>query len=195
MTDAPSVMPTNPKQFYGDTKVPLHLFPSTAIAVGAMAFLEGREKYGADNFRAAPVEAMTYVRAALSHLLLYKEGEWAPSDSPVPHLGLALACIAILIDATYAGSLIDNRNYPGGYQKALAEMQPLVAKLREMHAGKNPKHYNINDAKPATLSDPGGVFLNALMGARGVLAESGNIPVKMPTVGRPSSPHPTERLP
>lgn len=138
-------MPPNPKQAYGDRKVPLHLFPSTAVAVGAMGMLEGREKYGQDNFRGSPVEAMTYVRAALSHVFSYAEGEWTPDDSPVPHLGLALCCIAILIDAHYAGSLIDNRKYPGGYRAAIAEMQPLVQKLRDMHADKNPKHYTAMD--------------------------------------------------
>lgn len=140
-------MPTNPKQFYGDTKVPLHLFPMPAIVLGAMGMLDGREKYGQDNFRAAHVEAMTYVRACLSHVMAYAEGEWNPADSPVPHLGLALSCIAILIDAHYAGSLIDNRKYPGGYQKAIAEMQPLVQAIRDMHAGKDPKHYTIADRK------------------------------------------------
>lgn len=146
----PDEMPANPKQFYGDTKVPLHLFPMPAIVLGAMGFLDGREKYGQDNFRAASIEAMTYVRAALSHINSYAEGEWAPSesdtaDTSVPHLGLALASIAILIDAHYAGSLIDNRKYPGGYQKAIAEMQPLVQPTRDRHAGKDPKHYTIAD--------------------------------------------------
>lgn len=143
----PQVMPANPKQKYGDIKVPLNLFPTTAIAVGSMAFLEGREKYGQDNFRGAPIEAMTYVRAALSHLNLYAEGEWSSDDSPVPHLGSALASIAIIIDAHYAGSLVDNRKFPGGYTKAIAEMGPLVQKLRDIHADKNPKHYTIADAK------------------------------------------------
>lgn len=139
-------MPMNPKQAYGDTKVPLHLFPMPAIALGAMGMLEGRQKYGQDNVRAAPVEAMTYVRAAMSHIFLYAEGEWLPNDSLVPHLGLALSCIGILIDAHYAGSLIDNRKFPGGYAKAIAEMQPLVQKIRDMHADKSPKQYTIADA-------------------------------------------------
>lgn len=140
-------LPPNPKQKYGDTKVPLHLFPMTAIALGSMGFLEGREKYGQDNFRGAPVEAMTYIRAAMSHLFLYSEGEWTPDDTPVPHLGLALASIAIIIDAHYAGSLVDNRKYPGGYFKAIAEMGPLVQQIRDQHAGKDPKHYTIADAQ------------------------------------------------
>lgn len=138
-------MPANPKQAYGDMKVPLHLFPMPAIVLGSTAMLEGRQKYGQDNFRGAPVEAMTYVRAALSHLYHYAEGEWLPDDSEVPHLGLGLACIAILIDAHYAGSLVDNRKFPGGYAKAIAEMQPLVQRIRDAHADKNPKHYTITD--------------------------------------------------
>lgn len=90
---------------------------------------------------------MTYVRACLSHVMAYAEGEWNPEDSPVPHLGLALSCLAILIDAHYAGSLIDNRKYPGGYQKAIAEMQPLVQAIRDLHADKGPKHYTAADRK------------------------------------------------
>ena len=141
-------MPPNPKQAYGDRKVPIHLFPSTAVVLGAMGFLEGREKYGQDNFRGSPVEAMTYVRAALSHVTAYAEGEWTPEDSPVPHLGLALASIAILVDAHYAGSLIDNRKYPGGYAQAVAEMQPLVQRLRDAFADRKPRHYTLQDARP-----------------------------------------------
>ena len=143
---APNVMPSNPKQFYGDKKVPLHLWPMTATVLGCMGIKEGQLKYGQDNFRGVPVEAMTYVRAALSHLFLYAEGEWAPDDSPVPHLGLALASISIIVDAHYAGSLIDNRKFPGGYQKAIEEMMPLLEKLKELHGDKNPKHYTIADA-------------------------------------------------
>ena len=142
-----NALPPNPKQKYGDRKVPLHLFPMPAIVLGSMGMLEGREKYGQDNFRGCPVEAMTYVRAALSHIQAYAEGEWAPSDSPVPHLGLGLANLAILVDAHYAGSLIDNRKFPGGYQRAIEDMQPLVQKLRDMHADKKPRHYTIVDIK------------------------------------------------
>lgn len=143
------VMPSNPKQFYGDTKVPLHLWPMPATVLGCMGMLEGKLKYGTDNFRGVPVEIMTYVRAAMSHLFLFAEGEWAPNDSPNPHLGLALASIAIIVDAWYAGTAIDNRKFPGGYDKAVAEMQPLIAKLQELHGSKTPKHYSIADAPKA----------------------------------------------
>lgn len=140
------VMPSNPKQAYGDTKVPLHLFPSTAVAVGSMCMADGRGKYGQDNFRAAPVEAMTYVRAAMSHLFLWSEGEDSTTDSLLPHLGHALASVAILIDAHYAGSLIDNRKFPGGYQRAIEDMQKHVQRIHDSHADKSPKHWTIEDA-------------------------------------------------
>lgn len=168
-----SETPQNPKQLYGDTKVPLHLFPTTAQVLGAMAFLEGREKYGEWNFRAAPVEAMTYIRAALSHINWYREGEWQPEDSLVPHLGLALACIAILIDTHYAGSLIDNREFPGGYAKAIAEMEPRVQAIRDMHARKRPKHWTIQDSatqpvhSPQPPSSPPGVVGQDQLGGLG----------------------------
>lgn len=138
--------PANPKQAYGDTKVPLHLFPSTAVAVGSMCMADGRGKYGQDNFRAAPVEAMTYVRAAMSHLFLWSEGEDSTTDSLLPHLGHALASVAILIDAHYAGSLIDNRKFPGGYQRAIEDMQKHVQRIHDSHADKSPKHWTIEDA-------------------------------------------------
>lgn len=132
----------NPKQIYGDSKVPLHLFPAEAIALGAMSMLEGREKYGQENYVAVPVEAMTYISAALRHLHAYAAGEWAPTDSPVPHLGLALGSIAIIVAAHYAGSLIDNRRHPAnGFLEAMAEMQEQVAAIRERYKDREPKHY------------------------------------------------------
>lgn len=147
-------LPANPKQIFGDKKVPLHLFPSTAIAVGCLSFLEGALKYGSDNFRAAPVEAMTYVRACMGHLTAWAEGRDIDPDSGLPELGKAIACIAILIDAKAAGTLIDNRKYPGGWHALMAELEQHVPRLRELHADKEPKHYTIADAPRATVVTP-----------------------------------------
>ena len=134
-------MQENPKQIYGDNKVPLHLFPFTAIALGSMALLEGREKYGQDNFRASPVEAMTYVRACMGHLMAWAEGRDVDPASGLDELGQTLACIAILIDAKYAGTLVDNRKFPGGFHQLMEELEPHVARLRQLHADKQPAHY------------------------------------------------------
>jgi hypothetical protein len=142
----PDALPSNPKQAFGDKKVPLHLFPYTAIAGGALALLEGREIYGENNFRAAPVEAMTYVRACDGHMKAWSEGRDIDPDSGLDELFKALACVAILIDAKYSGSLIDNRKFGGaGYLKMVSDLDAHVKRIREMHADKNPRHYTIAD--------------------------------------------------
>ena len=41
----------------------------------AMAFMDGNLKYGFRNWREDPVEALTYVEAAMRHLRLFEEGE------------------------------------------------------------------------------------------------------------------------
>lgn len=142
----PDALPANPKQAYGDNKVPLHLFPYTAIAGGALALCEGDVKYGRQNYRAAPVEAMTYVAACDRHIKAWAEGRDIDPDSGLDELFKALACIAILIDAKYSGSLIDNRKFGGaGYLKMMADLEPHVKRIRDMHADKSPRHYTIAD--------------------------------------------------
>ncbi len=108
-----STPPPNPKQVFGDRKVPMHLWPMSATVEGALAFREGR-KYGPFNWRDTPVEAMTYVGALLRHMAAWIDGESIdPDGSGKTHLGGALACLAILVDATHCGTLIDNRPPPG----------------------------------------------------------------------------------
>lgn len=104
-----SPLPPNPKQAYGDKKVPVHLVPSALILAAAKAFLEGARKYGPYNWRENAVEAETYIGAALRHLMSWHDGEDIDPECNVPHLGLAAACIAILLDAAHVGNLIDNR--------------------------------------------------------------------------------------
>lgn len=137
--------PTNPKDLIGTNKVPLSLFPATAVATGSVAMLDGALKYGRDNYRAIGVRASIYVDACMRHLVAWMEGEDNTTDSKVPHLGHALACIAIIIDAQAAGLLQDDRKIQGGYQQLLDELTPMVAALREQHADKSPKHYTIAD--------------------------------------------------
>ena len=136
---------TNPKTSAGDTKVPLHLFPSTAIAAGAMAFHEGSCKYGKQNWRVAGVRYSVYQAALLRHVMSAWEGETVDLESGIPHLAKALACIAILIDAQAAGTLTDDRCVKGGYEKLITTLTPQVIELSEKHAGKNPRHYSILD--------------------------------------------------
>lgn len=101
----------NPKKLYGDLKAPLQLVPPAAMLATAFGLAEGAAKYGAYNWRDQPVEAMTYIGAIYRHLAAYVEGEDFDPDSAIgkTHLEGAIANLAILIDATDAGTLIDNR--------------------------------------------------------------------------------------
>ena len=104
--------PANPKQAYGDKKIPVHLVPPAADLYMGMALKEGARKYGAYNWRKNDVEAMTYVGAAKRHIMQYLDGEDIDPDTgeaQVPHIAAAMACLAILADATEGGNLIDNR--------------------------------------------------------------------------------------
>ncbi|WP_324730993.1 dATP/dGTP diphosphohydrolase domain-containing protein [Pseudomonas paeninsulae] len=141
MTDT---KPSNPKDLVGSGKLPIHLWPATATALGSLGLLDGMMKYGRSNFRAVGVRASIYFDAANRHLNAWFEGENADPDSGLPHLAHALACLAIIVDAEAAGKLTDDRMHPGGYRKLLTELTPHVARLKDMHAGKSPKHYTID---------------------------------------------------
>ena len=136
---------TNPKDLIGSDKLPLHLFPSTAIAYGTLALLDGALKYGRGNWRSAGVRASIYYDACLRHITKWFEGQDNDTDSGLPHLAHALACLVILIDAKEAGKLKDDRMYKGGYIKTLESITPLVKKLKELHKEKTPKHWTRED--------------------------------------------------
>ena len=154
-----SVDHANPKDAAGRAKVPLHLWPATATAAGAVGFLEGELKYGRNNFRAAPVAASVYVAAAKRHLDAWLEREDAAGDTGSNHLGNALACIAILVDAGVNGSLIDDRNFvptPGAYARHIAQLTEQVARLKKQFGHLTPKHWDARDQmdKQASVNAP-----------------------------------------
>lgn len=146
--------PTNPKDIIGADKLPLHLWPETATALGSLALLDGALKYGRTNWREAGVRASIYADAARRHLDAWFEGEGADPDSGLPHLGHALACLAILVDAGAAGKLTDDRMFPGGHRAFMDSLTPHVPRLKAKHAGKDPKHYTIADAPKPGLAWP-----------------------------------------
>lgn len=125
--------------------MPLHLWPNTATALGCLGFLDGAGKYGRSNYRSAGVRASIYYDACKRHLDAWFEGQDDAEDSGVPHLGHALACIAIIIDAQACGKLNDDRMVEGGYFKIMEKYTPLVNKIKENHADKNPHHFTIED--------------------------------------------------
>lgn len=135
--------PTNPKDLIGSGKLPLHLWPVTATALGSLGLLDGMLKYGRSNFRAVGVRASIYFDAASRHLNAWFEGEAVDPDSGLPHLAHALACLAIIVDAEAAGKLNDDRMHPGGYRALINSLTPHVARLKAVHEDKNPQHYTI----------------------------------------------------
>ena len=161
---------TNPKDMIGSDKLPLHLWPATATAMGCIGLLEGMAKYGRTNWREAGVRASIYVDACKRHLDAWFEGEEFAPDSGVPHLANAIACIAILIDAKAAGKLNDDRAYNGaGYRKLVEELTPHVARLKLLHADKKPKHYTIQDGTPIRVTQDGPNVSSPTLGFTGCM--------------------------
>jgi hypothetical protein len=113
---------TNPKDLIGVTKVSMSKLPAVAIVHGAHAMMDGADKYGAYNWRAKQVQADVYVDAALRHITAWFEGEELAQDSKVHHLGHAIACCAILLDAQETGNLVDNRPVTDGNRAVLTRV-------------------------------------------------------------------------
>ena len=129
---------TNPKDALGTAKVPLSAVPPAAIIHTANAFRDGDAKYGPYNWRQNRVKASIYVDAALRHILSWFDGEDHASDSGVHHLGHAMACLAILLDAYEAGALEDNRPPPG-------QTTNLLRNLSEKYVAKKVEEEMFND--------------------------------------------------
>ena len=138
----------NPKGAAGRAKIPLHLWPASATAAGSLGFLEGELKYGRNNYRATDVAASVYVAAAKRHIDAWFEGQEVSPDYKVPHLGNALACLAILVDAQANGSLIDDRNFTkreDGYAELVAELTQVVVFLKAQLGDRTPHHWDRRD--------------------------------------------------
>lgn len=103
----------NPKDLLGMKKVPLSLVPPASLIYQALAMKDGAAKYGPYNWRENKVIAMIYIDACMRHLQSWIDGEEVATDSGVPHLAHALACLGIIVDAKETGNLVDNRPKPG----------------------------------------------------------------------------------
>jgi hypothetical protein len=124
----------NPKDLQGVKKVSLTKLPAIAIAHGAHAMMDGAAKYGPYNWRDKKVIASIYVDAASRHLLSWFEGEEDAEDSGVHHLGHAIACCAILLDALETGNLVDDRpvkNSRGVLKKVLNGLSKKIIQKTE----------------------------------------------------------------
>lgn len=127
-------LPPNPKQIYGDKKPPLAYIPLSAQLAELEALFDGKLKYGPYNWRENPVEAMTYIEAAMRHLQLFKVGEELTRDTRVQNLGAVKACCSILIDAMTHGTLIDDRPTSSVEAELLHEAEAWVARMKAKQA-------------------------------------------------------------
>jgi hypothetical protein len=127
---------TNPKDLFGAVKVSTSKLPFAGIAHGAHAMMDGAVKYGPYNWRDKKVIASIYVDAAERHLRGWFEGEETASDSEVHHLGHAIACLSIILDAQENGTLIDDRPNGKGVAGRILERLSGVIKRRAAEKAK-----------------------------------------------------------
>ena len=117
----------NPKTVYGLKKVALALNPFPALIHMARAFMDGARKYGPYNWRKKKVSSTVYIHAAQRHIAQWFDGEEQDPVSKVHHLGHAMACLAIILDAQAVGNLNDDRPpaaNTGDLLRALTEEEP-----------------------------------------------------------------------
>lgn len=119
---------TNPKDLVGNKKVSISKLPAVAILHASHAMMHGANLYGPFNWREKKVQAEIYIDAAMRHITAWNEREETASDSGVHHLGHAIACLAILLDAQESGNLVDDRPMGGGsFHQALARLNNAIA--------------------------------------------------------------------
>lgn len=133
ITPASKAETSNPKDLFGSLKVSISKLPVVAVIHGAHAFMDGARKYGPYNWRAKKVIASIYIDAAMRHLMDWFEGEETAKDSGVHHLGHAIACCAILLDAQETGNLVDDRPNGQGVATRVLERLEQVIKERKVN--------------------------------------------------------------
>lgn len=111
----------NPKQLYGDKKIPLHRVPPALLIFAAMGLADGARKYGPFNWRETKIETVTYYAATLRHLTAWFDGEDLDPDSGNPHLAHAIASLAILVDALTNEMIIETRPAAGAGPKLMGQ--------------------------------------------------------------------------
>ena len=126
---AQTVDQTNPKDLIGVKKVSLTKLPPVAVLHTAHAMMNGAVKYGQYNWRDKAVRASIYVDACERHLHAWFDGEEDAADSGVHHLGHAMACLAILLDAQETGNLVDDRPATGrgAFCRVLEQLNAKIA--------------------------------------------------------------------
>lgn len=135
----------NPKDVIGSDKVPLSLVPATSLTYQSLGHLEGHLKYGLVNWREHGVRTSIYLDACYRHLAKFQNGEWEDPTTRVPHLGSALACIGIIVDAYECGKLVDDRPKSAPVAALIDRFSEKVRHLRELFKAHTPKHCYIGE--------------------------------------------------
>lgn len=137
---------TNPKDAIGSKKIGTTLVPDVIKYYASLGLLEGALKYGTANWSEAGVRVSIYLDALERHLAKFKAGEWEDPDTEVPHLGSALACIGIILDAHHRGKITDDRP-PANPEiiRWINEQAGRVEHLKDLFAAHTPKHYTMVD--------------------------------------------------
>lgn len=118
----------NPKTAQGVKKLGIQNVPPSIIAAIAMAMADGAAKYGPYNYRDKRVTMSIYIGAALRHIFAYLDGEENAEDSGAPHLGHAMACLGIIVDAMSIGMMNDDRPKKGAFPKMIKQWENENAK-------------------------------------------------------------------
>ncbi len=154
---------TNPKDRIGSDKLPMHLWPKIASALGCLGLLDGALKYGRSNWRVAGVRYTIYLDAIERHAAKLSEREDIDKDSKLHHLAHILACAGILADAIDTDMIIDDRNYRAdsmqSYSESEQQLTAHVKRLKEKYKNKNPKDYSAQDNSTTTEKKSWGTVL------------------------------------
>lgn len=128
----PLQVQTNPKDLIGSKKVSISKTPLVSLLHLSHAMMNGASKYGPYNWRGNPVQADIYIDAAIRHLgAWFDSREEVAEDSGVHHLGHAMACCAILLDAQATGNLVDNRPENGKFNEIAKQLNEVIKKRSE----------------------------------------------------------------
>lgn len=120
----------NPKKAMGAVKAPMTALPDIALIQANNVMAGGAHKYGLYNFREAQIDAMTYIGAIKRHFLLWADGVDVDAESYQNHLAHIIADCAILLDASLAGNMIDNRSKTGLVAKELKKSAKTFARYQ-----------------------------------------------------------------
>jgi hypothetical protein len=121
-THGSEALPGNPKDLVGSSKPQLHLVPPSALIHMAKVFELGAKKYGPYNWRDNAVNLTVYISAAMRHLASLLDGQTIDPESGEPHAAHVADCMAIIMDASDTGNLIDDRPKPGPAAELIANL-------------------------------------------------------------------------